>query len=293
MSTQYLSLPQDRILRREWDSMGAFVQQMKQPAVGHPACNGSEQNNPSWSGSSNYQQAIDWAEKGWLEGLERIKAMTGALKKLEGDKADRHIPRFCESGDEVDIGRFVSGEPENMIDFDVVQVPAAGRVVKLVVNISASCGVSADAMFRRGAAAVMLADLIEQSGLRSEIVVVSGGTRSGQGPDGVDFRVTVKRADQPLELDRVAFMLASPAAFRRLMFRAYEQLTTEEFNKHIGWAYTTPMNIKVEGEGNIEVDSLQYGFGNEIRSDADAVKFVEKMLASLVDGGKEGERIAA
>jgi len=226
-----------------------------------------------WFGTSSFEEAVRLAEHGWPDGLARIKTLSSKLKPLMTEQTERHISRFCEAGDEVDIGRYVTGEPECMVDYEMKIVPAAGRVVKILANVSASCGIDTEQMFMRGAAAVMLADLVEQSGLRSEIWISSAGHCYDGGPGKVDMRVCIKKPDQPLEMDRVAFMLANPSVFRRLMFMAYEQLTRAEWNKHIGEGYTLPCSAPTSNN-EIGVDALQYGFGNDV---------TEENCAALVD----------
>jgi hypothetical protein len=264
--------------RRNWESFADFVDDMRKPGDrGNESS--SVQNDEEWTGTKSYQHCLELADNGWPEGLKRMKKLMGDLRNIDTHDAERFLPRFVEAGDEVDVGRYLSGEPENMMEYNIVHVPASGRVVKLLVNVAASCGISAEAMFLRGAAAVMLSDLLEQSGLRAEIVVASAGRN---GDAGVCYTVTVKRAEQPIELDRLAFMVACPSVFRRLMFRAYEQLPPEEFNKRIGSWYTLPMNADTKEPGAIVVDTLQYGFGNELNTDTDAIKFVDKMFDSLL-----------
>ena len=250
-------------LVRHWDTFESFLEQVKSdsPLVEEAAKYGSASvgNRPLWFGSNCFGDAVQVAENGWAEGLAKIKQLATSLKPIEGEKADRHVAKFCEAGDEVDIDRYVSGEPECMMDYELTQVPAAGRVVKIVLQISASEGVDAGQYFMRGAAAVMLADLVEQSGLRSEIIVAAGNCC---GKNTAEFTIVVKRPDQPLELDRLAFVLAHPSMFRRFIFRIIEQFPRKTFDAHFSSSYGRPINVEV-GDA-IQVDALQYGFGNNV-----------------------------
>jgi hypothetical protein len=270
----YLDLHESKILRREWDSMETFLRDVKtKPVLSGTHCSVAGQGGIEWYGTETWDDALHQSENGWPEGLSKIEKLTKTIKYVEGEKADRHATVFAECGDEVDVGRYVTNEPECMMDFKVIQVPAAGRVVKIITNMGASCGLEAKSLFLRGAAAVILADVIEQAGLRSEIWIVSAATNYDH---GYDYRMLVKAADQPLELDQCAFSLASPAMFRRLMFRAFEQTESELFSRHIGSSYGSPANAKKE-PGSIEVDALQYGFGNNL-TDETVPKFVNAMV---------------
>lgn len=283
MNTDYLEVPEENMLRREWFGVDSFLSDLKSKPTPVPTKWGSEDPNQevSWYGTESLAEAINQGEYGWVNGLNRIKALYSDLKPVVCELADRHIMRYAESGDEADIGRFVSNEPECMVDFDVIQVPATGRIVKLVAVINQSAGMNADQVFLRGAASVALADLIERSGLRSEIWAVCPGNVSDGKNWGADFRILLKAADQPLEMDRMAFWLASPSTFRRLFFRAFEQLPLDVFKKYVGRSYQRPKNPKREA-GTILVDCLQYGFGNDLTNET-VPAFVQKMLDSLME----------
>jgi len=283
VSTDYLSLSTDRCLTTSFDSLEAFMDDIKRPgALAEGITNRSDVvGKANWFGTGCFEDAIALAERGWETGLARIKALTGTLKQLHGDKADRHFCRYSEAGDEVDIGRYMTGESEHMIDWEVQQVPAAGRVVKVVFNMAASSAISTEQMFMRGAAAVMLVDLIEQSGLRCEVVLACGTCRDGEA--GSSTTVVIKQASQPVEMDRLAYMLCNASVLRRLFFRFFEKRDQAEFNRYYGCSYGTPMNVKVDGDDVIEVDALQYGFGNNITED-NCKAFVDAMVSRYMEG---------
>ena len=276
----------DGVLQQDWETIEDFLTDMSRS--GHPGnmmpTNSVTGSTAKWYGTQSYDDALHFARDGWPDGLKRIELMRASLRKVPiSAKAERLAGHFAEAGDEVEVGRYLEGEPEHMIEFMPQFVPAAGRIVKLVCNVSASCGVSADSMFRRGAAAVLLADAIEQSGLRAEILIVSAGDNSDGRRPGLDFRVPLKTADQPLEIDRVAFLMCSPSIFRRFMLRAMEQLTPQQFREHAGQCHTLPKNASVAGDDVVLVDAMQWGFGNQLNTDADAVAFVNNILAEYLE----------
>jgi hypothetical protein len=275
------------MLRRHWNSLDEFLDDMRLPAHPNAPDNYSNRTNmPDWFGSESYEHALQMAEKGWPEGLARMEKIKGSVKQINPVMSERFNCRFVEAGDDVEVGRFLSGEPENMLEYELVQVPASGRVVKLVVNVEQSSGISADAVFLRGAAACILADMIEESGLRTEIEIIAGGNQSGNSSPnapGSAFSVTVKKADQHLEPDRMAFILASASVFRRFMFRAAEQLEPNQFKKHVGMNYWRPKNIPVEGEGVVMVDTLHCGFCISLGDNVEAARFIHKMAAQFIE----------
>lgn len=88
-------------------------------------------------------------------------------------------------------------------------------MLKVVVNVGARVGVTSDVTFTRGAAAVALVNALEANSYRCELSIVSLAVgRSGTG--GV--KVRIKRADEPADLDALAFCFAHAALHRWLMF---------------------------------------------------------------------------
>jgi hypothetical protein len=138
-----------------------------------------------------------------------------------------------------------------------------GKVIKFLVNITASCNVSAEVMAYRGAVVGALIDCLEHEGYSVEVETLNRVT-TGYGSSGgvVDIRVPVKSAGEHLQLDMLAFALVCPAFFRRMGFvhiakcgplgldaskHAYgypddvepDQLTTEQVDLYFPRAYGT------------------------------------------------------
>jgi hypothetical protein len=124
------------------------------------------------------------------------------------------------SGDVVDVGTFLTGEPECMIAPVMVPTPGTGRVVRIVVPTAVSASVSADTVRARGAAIVALVDVLARCGNRLEVWSWSGVSHGSRGRTST--AVLVQAADQPLDMGRIMFALAHPAWLRRIMFGVWE-----------------------------------------------------------------------
>ena len=271
----------DGVLQQDWDTMEDFLAQISQPprpetyerARTSTSCTSIAGVSPEWYGTASYEEALSKAINGCPDTLSRIEKSKASLKFTPvSEMSERMGFNYADSGDEVCVSRWMEGDSDHMLEFVPQVVPASGRVVKLVCNVSASSGINTESIFRRGAAAVLLADAIENSGLRCEIIM-AGDTSQ------IVRRVGIKSADQPTELDRIAFMLTSASVQRRFMFRIDEQLSLDEFQKRADGGGGTPVNAQIEGDDVIMVDTLQWGFGNQLNTDADAIAFVQKILA--------------
>jgi len=226
----------EHLERYTWD---AWLAHVGQPATVSPQSRQSEwPDRDGFSQTATYAEALDLARKGWPEGLEQIRAQFTAIKAVL-NVGDEMNSRLSDSGDDVEVGLFLDGDPEHWIEYPLM--PKAHPVVKLIVSISASCGVSAETIFRKGAAIVAVVDGLEASGVRCEIEAdhTVNASPSGKGNTYTN-RIMVKRAEDSLDLDRIAFALCHPSMLRRLCFRTHELGTDAEWERRGGKSYGYP-----------------------------------------------------
>jgi hypothetical protein len=91
--------------------------------------------------------------------------------------------------------------------------------VRIAVNMSASAGVDAEHIINRGAAIVTLIDRIQLSGRRVELIAIKHGYSRN---DKFVWSVTVKRPEEPVNMDRIGLAFATPIMLRRYFFRVME-----------------------------------------------------------------------
>lgn len=129
------------------------------------------------------------------------------------------------TGSDVDVARYLSGEPECMIGYEMVATPRAGRVITLTASILASCMVSADDMERRGVQVVALILALEKIGLQVELWTEARvDSRPGGGGLTADIRCLVKGAGETLDVGQIMFAFASPAMARVITFGLLHRL---------------------------------------------------------------------
>ena len=234
-----------------------------------------------WDMNAGWDGANELASRGWKAGLTKM-ARVRSLVELP-DQSDRSIqaqPFFSDEGDEVDIDRYLAGETECMIQFTPELTPSYGRVAKVIVNLAASCGVDSDTMYRRGAAACILIDALESAGVRCEVWVMPNTEKGRQ--HTFHSKVLVKRPDEHVEPDRMAFMLAHPAVMRRLGFRLVEQQPPDTWGKITWQGYGRPDDI-TEAEQQ-EAGTIYFGRQySQYHTDEDMVREVNRILAKYLE----------
>lgn len=210
-------------ITRRYSSWGEFVDFASRPRTVARG-DGSRRKGASqieFAGTATFGEAVKLAIEGWDEGTERVRQFRDALYASIASKIVRteFVPDV--EGVAFDVGQLLTGEPEHWFRPEEVIEEAPGRVVRIVFNISASGGVSADVMIARGAATAALAELLEIAGNRCEVILAHAVT--GLGLLRHESYVTIKRAENQVDSARLAFALAHPATLRRLSWSAREQ----------------------------------------------------------------------
>ena len=202
----------------ECDNLTAFL--AVPPRACAPEHRSSETGTKDFTGTRSYAEAVQLMREGWPEGAALARALSASLSAAlaEADATLRPGPVWDVAGDDVDVDRYLAGEPESMIAWEPEVVPAAGRVVRLVLAGRVAFHVGESAMRTAAVMTAAAADVLEARGVRAEIVVayaIEIGKRV------VEIRHRLKAAEEPLDLPRVVAGM-HPSAFRRVAFRWME-----------------------------------------------------------------------
>ncbi len=170
-------------------------------------------------GSNSFDEATAIARNGWQQGRDKAAELADRITPESTARTFLPVPTWDVTGDFVDVGAYLTGEPECMVRDEIIEREQSGKIVAIAVNMGAPHFIAPEAIIRRGSALIALVDLLEQSGLSCEITVFS---RSETVTAGIQYSATLKRAGEAVELDRLAFWLAHPSALRRIIFRLRE-----------------------------------------------------------------------
>lgn len=206
----------------------------------------------SWDLNAGYQGALKMAAEGWKEGAQDLDARLQAIIPSAG-----RMGRYGHgvTGSSVSIGRFVTGNP-NCMRTRRKRVAGSAPVLHLVINLVASCAVTAQQMANYGTALVGLIDRLENTGKRVQLdAIMVMKLNDYRGAIGWN----VKQASEHVDLAEVAFSIAHPAAFRRLGFAMMERMPKEA--ECYGYGYSS--DIKPEDmidpvEGAMLIDGVNH-----------------------------------
>lgn len=165
------------------------------------------------------------------------------LAKVEAEVADilaeveLEIPRpdfervWDVAGSEVDIDRYLAGEPECLIEYPPLHVAKAGRSIRLIVSTALSGGVSAEVVRARGAAIIALCDALAARQHPLEVWITDSSTKVGQtlgAGQRLVYSVLVQSPQDPYDRAKVLYAVSNADVQRQLCFACYDAITPEE-----------------------------------------------------------------
>jgi hypothetical protein len=205
----------------------------------------------SWDLGVGFAGAARLAESGWPEGAQKAREYSDALFAKVSAKMTKNVFLFADEGMTWDLSRVVANEAECWVARHEVEGEAEGpRYIRLVVNVAASSGIDAAVLLARGAVTAALVELLEYAGHRCEIVVAHAINSKRR----FTTQTTVKRFSEPLDMASVAYAVAHPSLFRRLIFSIYESLPTEQERREVGvhgGSYGFPVDMADDERGDI------------------------------------------
>ncbi|GAA2449069.1 DUF7192 family protein [Streptomyces macrosporus] len=173
-----------------------------------------------WAGAG-WEEALRLATDGWTQVVPEADVSVAALREHVRDEVltTSLVPTRDVTGSEVDVGAYLAGEPECMVDAVPQRISTRGRVVTFLVP-AAYVNTTPHAFVRnRGLALAALCSAIVTAGHSVEIW--SGFcARLDEGRCAAVARVV--SAAEPLDLGRLVFSLAHPAMLRRLWLAVWD-----------------------------------------------------------------------
>lgn len=177
--------------------------------------------NVAWFGTATFPEAVDLSRYGWPAGRTM---MADAIRVVMPARDAAPVWRHDVAGAFPDVARAAAGDPMSMLS-PVRSARSARPVVRINYGRATLSDVPSKAIINRGAALLGIIDALEADGYSVELRLVfkSNEDSSGYSATAYHSAVTVKRAGDPLDLDRAAFALVNPAVLRRLAFAMRQQ----------------------------------------------------------------------
>lgn len=184
----------------------------------------------SWSGAS-YADAIRLAHEGWPEGLSRMESLTIDNMPVKGKPRPRC--EYAPYGARPSIPHYIAGDPAHMQNW-TPKPSSRNPVISIILLSAVNWKVNPDHYMIYGARIASMIDAIENEGVSVNLTIRFRILSVKDKKTVITTDIEAKTAGQPLDMDRLIFMIAHPAFFRRIIFRVWER---DEYKKHLGMSY--------------------------------------------------------
>jgi len=224
------------------------------------------------AGCNTANDVLRLMNDGWPEGRDRLNELRSQITNIELIPRDRRRkPTRSNIGDTLDINAVYSGR------FDIAwrvakrQTTQGPQRIDICANMIAVWYDHSDVLFWRGAAAITLADLLEQAGYMVRLVVNFGGEPSiidNENYKAISCRITIKDHGMPLDITSTSSVILPG------FFRALGLAWANNHSPH----YLTSGVMRV-GTGKVEPDEILAS--HTIRDHGAALAFVNDTIAKL------------
>lgn len=176
----------------------------------------------SWLGRNDIKDAdrLRKVARGtWDDGMRRVKSVLDELSGVElpTPRSIRRVNVWREDDGDMNLDRYMAGD--DAFRSPVRRDMTGPQFLTILVQIGANACTGADTMFWRGAAALVLMDVLERQGYATEIIAYDYGRMTLEEGDLV-CATWVKRAESQPDMS-VLVNVVSPWWFRTANFGSY------------------------------------------------------------------------
>ena len=255
-----------------FDRLSEFVNAVDVPKPDWVASDAAWTNETTFCGATR-ADAFDMARMGWPEGRRNmVEAMAQARPTIA------LAPAFMMdvAGAYPIAALAAAGDPCSMVMPDPIET-SPRPIVRLAVNVWASCAYTSAQFTSYGAAVLSYIDAIEASGARVELNMLCHCAVGDETKDSYTTLVPIKRAEEPVEIDRLTYCFTHVSMLRRLFF-SHMQIAEGVAGKMPGCGY--PRN---PDEGDVEAGIIIVPGINTIHYNDKALKSPAACAAYLSD----------
>lgn len=174
-----------------------------------------------FAGSNSYEEAIDLFKNGIPDKAEKLTNMLKAEEKMQPVQMMKRVNSI--QGFQPVVPLYLMGVPNNMISMKMK--PVKQKVVNLYTNVSYLASTTAEQIEQECIKKFRLISKLESQNYRVNLSLVFGtkvGYSGSNNINGVIVSIKLKKANERLNVSKLAFPLTHPSMERRLMFRFIE-----------------------------------------------------------------------
>lgn len=189
-----------------------------------------------WCGVDSYEQALEYLEKGYQPGVDKLKFAIKANLSGNGKRISFHNDIV---GYAPVVPLAIMGVPNAMVNSHMKQIKT--KVVDVYYDGVFGCGVSSENIIKTGSKVIAAILQLEQQGYRFNLSQVQSYSNE---KDCDMMTVKLKDAAQPLDLKRISFPLTHTGFFRVIGFDWYSRTPKARYRACYGHAIGYEGSVK-------------------------------------------------
>lgn len=182
---------------------------------------GSVEYDENFTETKSFDEAVDLMKNGWNEMANKItKSLEVKEKKTAYVNKRKNVTSMV--GYQPIVPLYLAGAPNNMVSTKMV--PVKQKVVNITKSLAYSAMVSKDQIIEESIKAMQIVRKLEAIGYRVNLNLVIGSAVSlgfGQRRE-ILIKVCLKKANERLNISKLAFPMVHPSMLRRLYLRYIE-----------------------------------------------------------------------
>lgn len=207
------------LIQKNYNSYSEFLNDSEN---GNPTIEESQRysrktGNKEFYNTDTFEEAINLAKYGWKDSFKMVE-LSKNLNQLIPVSQFKESFVYDVSGSYPDVGKYLTGEPENMVQFITEEDE---KKISVIVNGSISWRIEQKVQFNKGAAIVSLVSKLEDLGYRVQVTLLYCVTSSNIDMRH-DLKIVIKEYHEQIDIDRFAFIFCNVAFSRRIKLSALE-----------------------------------------------------------------------
>lgn len=217
----------------EFDTLHQFLTQIQAATINKNVFtqNDSHTDDIEWTGTRNFEEAVELCQKGWSKDFEKLIRM----KKRIDEKLLSPITKSRQVKDVVgynpSVPDYLIGNPFNMWNQTKKQIPT---FVNIYLNMAYKSTTDIDSIFNRGIIVQSVVDALQDKGygVRFKTIICV------EKDDEIIFAFfNLKGEGEKLNIKKTYFPLCHPSFYRRLVFLLMETTPVQNSGWNDGYGY--------------------------------------------------------
>lgn len=181
-----------------------------------------------WYGSTNLNDAIEICENGWSE---KAKRLTTKIKTYTttSDFAKYQKRFISQAGYQPIVPLYLAGVPNNMINSRFDQKKQ--KIITITKSIGYRGNVSPMQIEQESLKTLSIIQMLENKGYRVNLNICN--TWFDCCKNHITLKINIKKANEKLNISKIAFPLTHPSMLRRLVFR-FREIVPEHCGRNAG-----------------------------------------------------------